>query len=609
VGIQGSEFSPDESIIPSQEIQQEGYLPRVYGVDYSLEIFSSFNSTSFQNYVIEITANGTRHALDATDAARPGGNNYKFRSWLLQKMHNLSMGRLELQVIEKHLNVIGKLPGYLPGDNPVICIAGHYDSWFASHGANEGAAGIAVILELIEKLSRYEWPLDIYFLAANSRYVQWGPYGSGEVANWLYNEGIEPLVIYTTEALLVQDPYAPQDERLQMVYLDGGPSNYHKGPYLAELAETMSKNYGGNRIVTVPHYDFDWWEYRYMSHTYYVQRGYQNTLIGIESGFADDDAIRTISDEWNNPNYRYSLGAEMTAAIGGSIAFTMAREYGRPVEHRVNLELSIARSESYYMAINAPTTINVSSRWYGGNASFTLLDSNNVIVTYEERTYASPWETVEVFSQPVIEPGIYRLFIENIGASPVGFDLIYSYDTDSNGNGIMDSQEYWLDTSLFDVDDDGDTLSNAYEIILGTDPESLDSDSDQLPDQWEVENGLNPAYAPDAMDDADGDSLSNLQEYILGLNPFSADSDQDHLPDNWEIQYGLNPFVDDSQEDPDEDEKSNLDEYLDGTNPLVADVVVTRFPVEWIIAPSLVVILVLAYYEYNRHLERNWTEY
>jgi len=609
-GTTGIESNPDVGIVPSQDIQQEENLPRVYGVDHSHEIFSSLlDTSSFQNYVIEVTANGTRHALDATDAARVGGNNYYFRSWLLQKMHNLSMGRLELQVIEKHLNVIGKLPGYLPGDNPAIVVAGHYDSWFASHGANEGAVGIAVLLELVEKLSLYQWPLDIYFVAANSRYVQWGPYGSGEVANWMYGEGIEPLVIYTLEALLFQDPEVPQDERLQMVYLDSGPMNYHMGPYLAELVESMSKNYGGNRIVTVAHNDFNWWEYRYMSHTYYVQRGYYNTLVGIESGFADDLAIRTTNDMWTHPDYRFHLGAEMTAAIGGSIAFTMSREYGKPIVHDVYLELQIGQTGNYYIAINAPTSINVSCRWFGGNASFTILDSNGVEIEYQEYYYSSPWTTVDIISQPITEPGLYRLFIENRGFSEVGFELQYSYDTDSNGNGVMDSQEYWLDTALFEQDDDSDTLSNAYEIILGTNPESADSDSDNLPDAWEVENGFNPTYAPDAMEDADNDTLSNLQEYLLGLNPFSSDSDQDLLPDAWEVQYGLNPLVDDSFEDPDEDERTNLEEYLDGTDPLVAEIEPTPIQWEWIIAPSAVITLAVAFYAYTKHRERTWTEY
>ena len=299
----------------------------------------------------------------------------------------------------------------------------------------------------------------------------------------------------------------------------------------------------------------------------------------------------------------------MTATIGGSIAFTMSREYGKPVEHIINLELEIGRSKSYYIPINAPTTINVSSRWFGGLTSFTILDSDDNVLAFQGYNHTSPWTAVDVFSHPVSEPGLYRLFIQNTGPSAIGHELEYSYDTDTNGNDVMDSQEYWLDTALFELDDDGDTLSNAYEIILGTNPQSSDSDSDNLPDTWEIEYGLNPTNAADAMEDADFDNLSNLQEYILGLNPLLPDSDFDLLPDAWEVQFGLNPLIDDSLEDPDEDERNNLEEFLDGTDPLVAEREVVRFPVEWILAPSLVITLGIAFYAYTKHREHTWNEY
>lgn len=602
----GIESNPDAVSIPSQEVQQNEHLPRVYGVDYAHEIFSSFSAPSFQDYVIEVTSNGSRHALDATEAET--GNNLAARKYLIKKMNELSHDRMEVQVIGKHFNVVGKLPGYLPGDNPSFVIAGHYDSWFASHGANDGAAGIAVILELIEALSDYEWPLDIYFIAENGRYVQWGPFGTQEVANWMMVEGIDPLMVYTLEALLVQDPYAPQDERLEMVYQYMGASNFHVGQYWAELSESMSKNYGLNRINAIPNTEFDYWDFRYISQTYYTERGYMNTMVGVESAFIDD-AIRTTNDVWTHPDYRYYLGAEMTGAIGASIAFTMSREYGKPVERDVNLEIAIGRTSSFYIPISAPTTINVSSRWFGGNASFSILDPDDNVVAFHEYNQASPWTTVDVLSYSVAQPGLYRLYLRNTGTSQVGMELHYSYDSDIDGNGVMDSQEYWLDSALFEQDEDGDSLSDAQEIIIGTNPESSDSDSDNLPDLWELEYGLDPLDPLDAMADADGDTLSNLQEFILGLNPVLSDSDFDLIPDDWEVQHGLNPLIDDSLEDPDDDEKSNLQEYLDGTDPFESDLELMTIPVVWYLAPSLVIVSGVIIYAWTKRRERNWTEY
>jgi len=593
------ESSPSVLNVPSQEVQQNENLPRVYGVDYAFDIFSSFSSSSFQDYVIEITSIGSRHAIDATEAET--GNNLEARNYLISKMTNLSQGRMEVQVIGKHFNVVGKLPGYLPGDNPAFVVTGHYDTWFSSHGANEGAAGLAVLLELIDALSDYEWPLDIYFIAENARYVQWGPFGTQEVTNWMLGEGIDIMMIYTLEALLVQNPEVPPDKSLEMVY-------HSIGQYWAELSEAMSKNYGTNRITAVRSSEFSYWSYRYMTHTYYVDRGYLNTIIGIESGFPDDD-IREVTDIWTNPNYRYNLGREMTAAIGASIAFTMSREYGKPVEYNINLELPSGRTTSYYIPISAPTTINVSSRWFGGNISFSIQDPNNNIVVSQEYDHASPWTTIDVLSHSITQVGLYRFNLTNTGMSRVGIELHYSYDSDIDGNDVLDSQEYWLDIALFNQDEDGDSLSDAHEIIIGTDPESSDSDADNLPDAWEIEFGFNPLNPLDALADSDNDTLSNLQEFILGLNPLLSDSDMDLLPDAWEVQYGLNPLIDDSLEDPDEDEKSNLQEYLDGTDPLVDKREPMTIPVIWYVAPSLVIVSGVIIYAWTKHRERNWSGY
>jgi len=603
----GIESIPEAVLIPSQEVQLTERLPRVYGVDYAPGIFTSFSASSFQDYVMEITSNGTRHALDAIDAE--SGNNLQARNYLLYKMNNLSHGRMELQVVGKHFNVVGKLPGYLPGKNPSFVIAGHYDSWFSSHGANEGAAGLAVLFELIEKLSDYDWPLDIYFVAANARYCQWGPFGTDEVANWLNGEDIDALMVYTIEALLVQDPDVDQDEQLQMVYPELRADMFHMGQYWAELSEVLSKNYGANRINAVPNGEFAFWEFRYLSHTAFLERGYMNTMVAIESGFADDDAIRTNNDVWYNQDYRYFLGAEMTAAIAASIAFTMSREYGKPVEHEVNLEVYIGRTNRFYIPISTPTTINVSSRWFGGTTSFSIQNPDGTTIAFRDYNHTSPWNTIDVFSHSITQPGMYSIDISNTGWSNVGMELHYSYDSDIDGNGILDSKEYWLDTALFEQDEDNDSLSDAQEIILGTNPESSDSDADNLPDLWELEFGFDPLDPLDAMADADNDTLSNLQEFILGLNPLLTDSDFDLLPDAWEIQYGLNPLIDDSFGDPDEDEKSNLQEFLDGTDPLYADREVMTIPVIWYLAPSLVIVSGVIFYAWTKHRERTWSEY
>lgn len=593
--------------IPGQIDQDNSKIPRVYGVDHSQEIFSAISYENYQGFVENFSEIGVRHILEASDAV--SGNNQAAREYIIDQMTNLSNGRIEIQVLEKHLNVVGRLPGYLPGNHSAFAIVGHYDSWYSSLAANEGGAGIATILALVEPLSRYEWPVDIYFVATNGRYAQWGPFGAPEIANWFYYQGIEFMMVYTIEALLVPDNSAPQNERLHMVYLDAGYSNFHLGQYWAELAQSMSRNLGNSLIKAVPHDDFDYWNWHYMEHTYYQDRGYLQSMCAIESGYADDASIRSPEDTWDNENFRYFLGVEMTAAIGASIAFTMSRAYGDVVHYNYNFELGVGRSRSYYLPISTPTIINVTSRWFGGPTSFALENPSGTLIEYELFNHTSAWETTDVFSIPVNQKGFYRLIVSNIADQAVGYVFDYYYDSDIDGNGVLDSEEYWLDESLFKQDSDSDSLSDAFEIIIGTDMHSSDSDSDTLPDPYEVEHGLDPTDPSDAEEDADGDSLTNAYEYNLGLNPFSSDSDGDLIPDAWEIEYGLDPLSDDANEDPDEDEKSNLEEYLDGTNPLVAEREVMTIPIMWLLVPSAILVVGIAVYGWSKYQERTWSEF
>jgi hypothetical protein len=596
----------DDAVVLGQEDDSPD-ITRVYGVDYSESIYGDVSTSTYQNFVRNFTEIGIRHILTDVDAY--SGNNMRARNYIVDCMENLTNGRVEVEIVDKHLNVVGRLPGYLPGDNPAFLIVGHYDSWFSSLAANEGGAGIGVILSLLEPLAKYEWPLDIYFAATNARYAQWGPFGSDEVAKYFANRGTDMLMVYTPEALLRLNVEAPQDEKLEMVYLDAGESNYHLGKYWAELAEAISKNVGQNLIKPVPHNNFTHWEYRYLEHTDFLERGFLATTVQIESGFVDDDYIRTPYDTWNNPSYSYYLGREIAGAIGGSIAHTMARAHNQLTTKNTYFELDIGRSKSFYIPISAPTTINLTSRWFGGTVSFSLEDPEGATLAYESFNRTSAWGATNVFAVSLTEKGLYRLRVANTGTSAVGLDMIYTYDSDVDGNGIMDSQDYWLDETLFQQDLDGDSISDAEEIILGTNENSADSDSDLLPDKYELDMGFDPTDPSDAGEDADGDTLTNLEEYNLGLNPLSIDSDQDLLPDNWELAYGLNPLLNDSAGDIDEDDRSNLQEYLDGTNPLVAETEVMTIPVVWILAPALVILSVAGYYGWSEYQERSWTEH
>jgi len=585
-----------ESIQPA-EATPPNIQAHVYGEDYSEYVYWDVSLTNYRNIVQKVTENGSRWIMDYTMASEEGPNKYA-RNYIIQQLDFLSLGRIETEIVGNCLNVVGRLPGYLPGNNPAFAISAHYDSADGSPGANCDGSGIAAVLELARVLSKFEWPLDIYFIAFNGLFTMNGMEGSPQVANLFNNREIDLLMLYNVDTLLVQDIAAPPDERIQFGYAEG---TYHNGQYWAELARQMSNNIGTNKIVPIPASSFYLWSSS--DHYAFYQRSFPNVLCAFESGIAFDGSYQNSNDRWNNGDYSYALGRETTACIGASIASAMSRALGEPYRSTYEYSLGSGLWEPVYITVSTPTFLNISARWFGGKSSFYLLSPDDTLLDALEFNYTSAWESSEILSRYVTQTGQYTLWTYNSDYRPVGYEVDVSIDTDIEGNGVLDSEEYWIDPALFSSDQDSDGLSDAEELLLGTDLNNVDTDSDAMPDKFEVDNGFDPRDPSDGNADADMDGLSNAQEYTGGLNPFSADSDSDLMPDLWELENGLNPLVDDADLDPDEDGFSNLEEYLNDTDPQEPERM--EVPVEYIVTPVLLIAVVGALF-YVRSRKDPW---
>ncbi|TFG31781.1 Zn-dependent exopeptidase M28 [Candidatus Thorarchaeota archaeon] len=537
----------------------ETQIERVYGVDKSQEIFNYISKASFTNYVRKLTENGSRW-IQAPELA--SNRNTEAREWIADELASVSNGRIEVEFIGNYKSVVGRLPGYLPIKAPVFLVGGHYDSVLGSPGANDDGTGVATMLEIARVMSRYEWPLDIYFGAWNAEEI--GLYGSKEVAQQFVQRDIDILVHYNVDMLLVPDPF---DLSVLMVY-QAGP--YHIGRYWADLPSMMSKNYGQDIIQPVSSTDFPAWQRS--DHYSFIEYGYGSSLFAHESGAEYDIWYHSSGDSWDNPAYDYEIATQAVRAIGASIAFTMSRAYGEVVNRQKTFDLIPGHVKDFNMVITGPTIVNVSCRWYSGGATFSFYNAEGNLIDSFISDNASPWESQRIFQIPVSNEGLYLLRVFNHRGTTAGYELSYEYDTDIDNNDVPDSQEFWIDKAYFMIDTDLDTISDAEEMIIGTSWESVDTDSDLMPDNYEIDNQLNPLDPSDALQDLDGDSLTNLQEYQFGSSPLLVDTDSDALPDPWEYQYGLNPLVDDSLEDPDNDGFTNIEEYQRGTNPKVADI-------------------------------------
>ena len=205
--------SAEAGVIAEQPPQQ---VPYVYGQDLSKYIYDQVAVTRIQSYVAKFTENGTRYISDASEA--DSGTNMYARNYLVDMFGVLSSGRIETEIVGSHRNIVSRLPGYLPGDNPVFVVSAHYDSAPASPGANCDGSGIAVLLELVDIMSDFVWPLDIYFVAFNSLFGDTQRAGSIEVAQWFMNNEIDLLTLYNVDTVLVPDTSLPSDWRIQMAW-------------------------------------------------------------------------------------------------------------------------------------------------------------------------------------------------------------------------------------------------------------------------------------------------------------------------------------------------------------------------------------------------------
>lgn len=572
----------------------EGISNRVYGENLAGAIHGMISQTRYKDYVIKLTENGSRYVMDYSAI---GGANAAAHDWIVDEMQALSGDRLEIETIGNYDNIVATLPGYLPGDLPAFVITAHYDTVSGSPGANGDAGGIASILEIVRVMSQYEWPLDIMFIAFNGHDSLGSMQGAREISNWFFNEEQEIVALWNVDSILFSSRYVILDRRIIFSYLGG--VSYHHGEYWADMAEMMGNLYSVDMVDRVPSPDFWYWE---SADSYqFITRGYESVLCAFENGIERDYLYHSSYDTWDAQSYSYAQGALVTSYIATTMAYIMGRAYGQVNHLSASEFINPGMIHEMRIAITAPTIINVSCRWYSGGASFNVYNPDGLLIDTVLYSGTSPWESLEVLSTPVTELGLYSVVVNNLASNVIGIEMDVEYDSDFDANGIMDSEEYWLDASLFHQDDDSDGICNAEEIILGTALDDADSDQDSLPDLWEVQNGLDPLNPTDAAEDSDGDFLNNSMEYYYGLNPWNADSDSDGMSDSWELEYGLDPLVNDADLDPDDDQITNIQEYLGGTDPLMSDAV-PQFQL-WYVIPIGVIILVAAGIVVSRRLD------
>lgn len=121
-----------------------------------------------------------------------------------------------------------------------------------------------------------------------------------------------------------------------------------------------------------------------------------------------------------------------------------------------------------------------------------------------------------------------------------------SAQEDTDGDGLINSEETRLGTDPLNADTDGDGLSDGQEVNLHlTNPLVADTDMDGLTDGDEIVQFMtNPL-----INDTDGDGLNDGDEVSRRTDPLRSDTDQDLLSDGVEVGLGTDPLQPDTDQD------------------------------------------------------------
>ncbi len=102
----------------------------------------------------------------------------------------------------------------------------------------------------------------------------------------------------------------------------------------------------------------------------------------------------------------------------------------------------------------------------------------------------------------------------------IGFSALFALaacgDQDSDGDGLLDSEEEELGTDPENADSDGDGMKDGWEVNIGLDPNNSDTDGDGVDDGTETREGTDPTNT-----DTDGDGYDDGAEYSADSDPLN----------------------------------------------------------------------------------------
>jgi hypothetical protein len=508
---------------------------------------------SFNFPIIDISGFGGRY--DGTDMFSEAAD------YVVDELEKYS---IEASLWGDHGTPVGYQEGY-GSDNRAIVFGAHLDSYPGRLGVDNNAAGCAVILMIASALSQFRFPVDIYycFFAGNLAILDpMAPirmfYGSREVTEIFAENDVDIIAFFNFDELLFRDPVQPESRRLLIEHKPVTPANYHSTRYLADLLRAHMLQTGLNIISPIDGAEEEGDQDAFWAHGY--------PCITITSGHHENPRNPPM-DSVNSEDYNTTQAILLARAAASVGTYLALKGNGKETCYKIERTIPVNETLKINTVMTTPQPLTVSGQ---------ITTDSNVILTLGNGSlnYIAPIQLesgeFSITTNTDVHIGPIRLSIENNATSDVSVDMWLNYTSDTNGDDVLDSDQYtWPDPEP-PLDWDKDGLSDIDEQEVGTDIFVPDTDQDTILDGVEFDNGLNP-LKQDTQDDYDADSLTNLQEVNIGTDPLNNDTDGDTMLDGWEHYFGTDPLINDAELDPDNDTLTNLDEFNYGSDPFSID--------------------------------------
>ena len=537
------------------------------------EIWNSVSSLDIENYTRTISENYPSRTWSVYSLT-PSTNLENAWHWANQTLQEITSETLTFRQITDHQSLIATQYSANPEPKAAVIITGIIDS-DETPGANDAGASVAVVLEMANVLSDYSLGFDIHYVLINRGYGN-DEYdqGSRYFVEWLEENEIVTLTTLAFERLLFQTTQHSFGTKIAL-RISPYESIYQRSMWFPELMMRASNTAGSGLLVNL--LDLGLTE---VSTAYEMWQG-GHPALHIAQGYWFEGYSGTTDDVWDNSDYSYAKAKEAAASAICAITYIGQLQSGDVAAEYKSGFATIGEDVTLPIMVSVEGFVNVTLTWEE-NTTFRaqLRDSFGQLVYQRIES-----DNKIVAKYRALVPGHYDIIIRNLGGSNSTFALNVTIPNDCDGDGISDTDELSLGTSMYLLDSDADGLNDDFELSIGSDPTSADSDGDGaldydeylmgsslqlndtdgdgLLDGMEAELGSDPTLV-----DSDGDGLDDWNEvYTYLTNPVSIDTDSDGLEDGFEVSLGLNPLSPDS----DGDGLSDLFEILNLMNPLSRD--------------------------------------